>query len=73
MRYSAVLALAGVALAGGCNDSTQPQDNQATTIAQVDGNGQQALAESKLPAPLRVLVTDAGGQPVAGARVTASS
>lgn len=70
MRYSAVLALAGVALAGGCNDSTQPQDNQATTIAQVDGNGQQALAASKLPAPLRVLVTDAGGQPVAGVSVS---
>lgn len=70
MRKCAGLALLAAGVLAGCSDSTQPPDRQATTIAELDGNSQQGLAASTLSAPLRVVVTDASGQPVAGVTVS---
>lgn len=70
MRKRAGLALLAVGVLAGCSDSTRPAGGQAATIAELDGNNQQGLAASTLPAPLRAVVTDASGQPVAGVTVS---
>ena len=61
-------ALLALALAA-CGDSTSPA-HSATTIAALDGLNQNGEAAAALPAPLRVKVTDAAGQPVANVAVT---
>ena len=67
---SAGASLLVMALAS-CSDSTPFRPpSSATQIVPVDGSGQTAVAGSALPNPLRVLVTDAGDDPVPGVTVT---
>lgn len=61
-------ALLVVALA--CGDETSPLENAPTSIAEADGNGQAAPIGTALADPLRVVVRDAQGDPVAGVDVT---
>jgi hypothetical protein len=62
------ILLAGLA---SCSDSTPFRPpSSATQMVSVDGSGQTAIAGSALPDPLRVLLTDAGDDPVAGVTVT---
>lgn len=55
-------------LAAACSDSTDP-DGTAVSLAAVDGNDQAGEVSTALPAPLRVVVRDAAGNPVAGVDV----
>lgn len=66
-RFTLLLLLAfGVA----CGDETDPSENQPTSVAELDGSGQSAAAGTALPNPLRIVVRDAQGDPVAGVDVT---
>ena len=62
----ATLALVAGTLA--CSDSGGPGGNPAE-IELLDGNNQTGAASAALPAPLRVLVTDADGAPLEGVDV----
>ena len=58
-----------LALGIACGDETDPSDDSPVSIAAVDGSGQSAIAGTALPNPLRVVVRDAQGDPVAGVDV----
>ena len=69
-RWPAVAILVPLLLSA-CSDSTEPSPGPTpTAITVFDGNNQQAQAGPVLPQPLRVRVTDAEADPVAGVTVT---
>jgi hypothetical protein len=70
MRHAATALLLALACAA-CGDSTEPPPAPTpTTLMAFDGSSQQGPAATTLSQPLRVRVTDAEGQPVAGVTVT---
>jgi hypothetical protein len=66
--FSAVM-IVGVLLTASCDDSTDP-GQEPVAIALLDGDGQDGSAGTALADPLRVVVTDAEGEPVRGVAVT---
>ncbi|HET9603660.1 MAG TPA: Ig-like domain-containing protein [Gemmatimonadales bacterium] len=69
-RWPAAAALLALAVSA-CSDSAGPTPNPTpTAVAAFDGNNQQALVGTALAQPLRVRVTDADADPVAGVTVT---
>ena len=64
------LLLAFLALLGACGDDPIDPGNDPANISMVDGSGQDAPVGTALPDPLRVLVTDADGAPLADITVT---
>ena len=72
-RKTAGISILVAALAS-CGDATPFRPpSSGTQIALVDGSGQTAVAGSELPNPVRVLVTDAGDDPVPGVTVAWST
>jgi hypothetical protein len=63
-RFSLVL-IAALASCGG-ETLVLPADGTPSNLAAISGNGQEATVGSKLPAPLRVRLTDATDRPVSG-------
>jgi hypothetical protein len=62
-----VLLLAGATIT--CSSEPNPQPPEAAQLAMAGGNSQQAIAGQALPNPIRVLVTDDNGDPVANVTV----
>ncbi len=59
-----------LALCVACGDEAGPTGDPPTDISDAGGGGQSAVAGTALPNPLRVVVRDAQGDPVAGVDVT---
>lgn len=74
LAFFGALGLVAAALTG-CNQSgggngTSTVVNTTPSISLVSGNSQSGLVNTALPAPLQVLVKDAGGKPLANQTVT---
>jgi hypothetical protein len=68
-RLLSVVLLVGPLLISSCGDPTDP-DQEPVAIALLDGDEQDGSVGTALADPLRVVVTDGEGEPVAGVGVT---